>query len=120
MLGDELQGGGGEELPVAQVRGPLRVGVAEDDDVDRLRVRDDPFELKAPEEEGLIRAGPLLHDAGDAREVEREDGEGQGAQAELPLADREGERAVEGDDERPLRALRLELLQICLLYTSDA
>src|ERR1044071_4669311 len=86
--------------------------MAEDDAGDGLRVGENSFELEGPEEERLIGGGPLLHDAGNAGEVEGQEGERQRAGKETPLADREGKGAVEGDDESPLRPLVLELLEV--------
>ena len=78
----------------------------------RLRVRKDALDLERAEEERLVRGGALLHDAGNAGEIEGQERERHGATEQAPLADGEGERAVEDDDQRPLRPLQLELLEI--------
>src|SRR5215831_7018604 len=57
---------------VTQVRRKLGFDMAEKDDINGLRVRELSLELERAKEERLIGCGPLLHDAGDAGEVEIE------------------------------------------------
>src|SRR5262249_55953572 len=88
---------------------PLGIGVTDQHEPDGLRIREDSLELERAEEERLIGDGPLLHDAGDAGEIEIKQTERLRAPEQLFLADREREGAVEGNDEGPLRRLDLEL-----------
>src|SRR5262249_12506214 len=63
-------------------------------------------------EESLVGEGALLHDAGNAGEVEVQQRERQGTLQELLLADRERKGAIQGDNESSLHPLCLELLEV--------
>ena len=76
-----------------------------------LVVGEHPLELHAAEEQGLVGAGALLHDAGDAGIVIVPQAEGLRAPGEPSLPHREGKGAVEGEDERAAGRLVLELLE---------
>ena len=67
---------------------------------DGLVVGDHAFELQAAQEQGLVGAGALLHDAGDAGIVIVPQAEGLRAVGEPSLPHLEGKGAVEGEDER--------------------
>src|SRR5262249_39900325 len=95
---------------VAQVARPFGIGVAEQDDPDGLRVREHALELECPEEESLVGERALLHDAGNAGEVEVQERKRQGALEQTRLVDREWKGAIQGDDEGTLRPFGLELL----------
>src|SRR5215472_6097769 len=85
--------------------------MSEKDHTERLLIGEYPLELQAAKEQPLIGCGAFFHDARDPGKVVREQREGLGAAGELPVAYREGERTVQGDDQPAAGLALLQLLE---------